>query len=125
MSFEILTNLSVSILVTCSSHYLLLLSTHSLIGRILQNSLICWLLILFIFVLPTIDLSTFISFASNIYLVLDVSALVSSAYIIVERMVALYIFDLVSFFIYLFLQRRSFKVSQSCCFLRLGFKLFY
>jgi hypothetical protein len=32
---------------------LLLLSTHSLIGWILQDSLICWLTILSIFVLPT------------------------------------------------------------------------
>ena len=40
----ILTNISASILVTCSPHSLLI-STHSLIGWIPQDSLICWLLI--------------------------------------------------------------------------------
>ena len=53
---DILTNLSTSILVTCWSHSLLLLSSYSLIGWILQDYLICWLLILSIFVLPTIFL---------------------------------------------------------------------
>jgi hypothetical protein len=43
--------------------------------------LVCWLLILSIFVLPTIFLSTFVSFASNICLVFYVSALASSAYV--------------------------------------------
>ena len=61
LSLDILTNLSASILVTCWSHSLLLLSTHSLRGWIPQDSLI--------FVLPTIALSIFISFASNICLV--------------------------------------------------------
>ena len=56
-----------SILVTCSSHSLLLY-THSSIGWIPKDSLICLLLILSIFVLPTIFISTFISFASNICL---------------------------------------------------------
>ena len=52
MSLEILTNLSASILLTCSSHsllllllLLLLLDTHSLTGWIPQDSLICWFLI--------------------------------------------------------------------------------
>ena len=53
LSLEILTDLSPFILVTCLS--LLLLSIHSL-GWIPQDSLICWLLILPIFVLPTIFL---------------------------------------------------------------------
>ena len=46
LSLEILIDLSASNLVTYSSHSLLLPSTHSLIGWILQDSLICWLLIL-------------------------------------------------------------------------------
>jgi hypothetical protein len=54
MSLEILTNLSASILVTCLSHSLLLFSIHS-IGWILQHSLIYWVIILSIFVLPTIS----------------------------------------------------------------------
>ena len=54
LSLEILTNPSASILVTCSSYSLLLLSMHSITGWIPQDSLICWLLILSIFVLPTI-----------------------------------------------------------------------
>ena len=70
---DILTNLSASILVTCWSHSLL--STHSLIGWIPQDSLICWILIQSIFVLQTIFFNTFISFASNICLVLYVSTL--------------------------------------------------
>ena len=41
LSLEIWTNLSASILVTCSSHSLLLF-THSFIGWIPQDSLICW-----------------------------------------------------------------------------------
>ena len=65
--------LSRSILVSCSSHslllLLLLLFTDSLIGWIPEDSLICWLLILSVFGLPTIFLSTFILFASNICLV--------------------------------------------------------
>ena len=40
---------SASILVTCSSHSLLLLSIHSLIGQIQQDSLISLLLNLFLF----------------------------------------------------------------------------
>ena len=71
------------------------------------------------FVLSTIFL---ISFASDLCLVSYVSALISSAYAIIGRMVALYIFDFVSFLIDLFLQT-SFK--QFCCFLSLGFNLFY
>jgi hypothetical protein len=47
---EILTNLSVSIFVICSSHSLLHLSTHSLIGWTPQDYLICWLRNLYIFV---------------------------------------------------------------------------
>ena len=67
---EILSNLSAFILVTCSTHsLLLLLSTHSLIGWITLDSLICWLFILCSFAWPTIFLSTFISFASIICLV--------------------------------------------------------
>ena len=62
-----------------------------------------------IFVLPIISLSNFISFASNICLVFYVSVLVSRAYVIIGCTDALYIFDLVSFLIYLFLQTRSFK----------------
>ena len=54
-SLEILTNLSASILVTCSFHSLFLFFTHSVLGWILQDFLICWLLILSIFVLPTIS----------------------------------------------------------------------
>jgi hypothetical protein len=46
-------------------------------------------------------LSTFISFASNICLVFDVSAVVSSAYVIIGRTVVFYIFYFVSFLIYL------------------------
>ena len=94
-SLEILTNLSASILVSCSSHSLLL-STHSLIGWISQDSLICWLFTLFIFVLPTIFHSTFISCTSNLFQVFDVSDLVSSAYVLIVRTVALYI----SYFVY-------------------------
>ena len=62
---EILTNLPASILATC---FLFLLSTHSLISWISQDSLIFCLSILFIFVLPTISLSNFSSFVSKIYL---------------------------------------------------------
>ena len=51
LSLKIWSNLSASILVTRSSHSLLLLliSTHLLIGCIPQDSLICWFLILFLF----------------------------------------------------------------------------
>jgi hypothetical protein len=42
-----------------------------------------------IFVILTIFLSTFISFASNIYLVFYIAALVSSAYVIIGRTVPL------------------------------------
>ena len=90
----ILTNFSAFIIVTFSSHSLLFLSTHSLIGWIPQESLICRLLILSIFVKQTIFLSTFISFVSNICLVFDVSALVSNAYVIIGRIVALYILEI-------------------------------
>ena len=45
-SVENLNNPSASILVTFSSYSLLLLSIHSLIDWIPQDSLICWLLIL-------------------------------------------------------------------------------
>ena len=69
LSLEILTNPSASILVKYTSYSLLLFSTHS-IRWIRQDSLICWLLILSIFVLPTIFLSTFISFNSSIDLIL-------------------------------------------------------
>ena len=74
LSLEILTNLSASFLVICSFHsllllLLLLLSTHSLIGWIRQDSLICWLLVLCSFVLSSVFLNTFISFASNFCLI--------------------------------------------------------
>ena len=78
LSLDILTNLSAYILVTCWSHSLLfLLSTHSLIGWIPQR----FLFIGFLF-----------SFSSNNCLVFDVPALVSSAYVIIGRTVALHIF---------------------------------
>ena len=120
LSVDILTNLSASILVTYWSRSLLLLSTHSLIDWITQDALICWLLILTIFVLPTIFLSTFISFAYSMCLFFMFLPLFL---VIIRRMVALYIFDSVSFLIYLVLQTGSFK--HSCCFLSLGFNLFY
>ena len=72
-------------LATYSSHSLLLLllllvSTHSLIDWIPKDSLICWLLILSIFILPTIFLSIFISFTTNIWVFFFcVSSPVSSA----------------------------------------------
>ena len=72
LSFDILSDLSASILVTCWSHSVLLLCTHTLIGWILQDYQISWLLILSIFVLPTIFLSTFISLALNICLGFDI-----------------------------------------------------
>ena len=100
----IVPNPSASFLATFWPHSLLFLYTHSLIVWIPQDSLTCWLLILSIFVLPTIFLSTFISLAYNICLVIYVSA-----YIIIRNTVALYILDFVSFLIYLLLQTRSFK----------------
>ena len=64
LSLDILNKLSASILVTCWSHSLL--ATHSLIGWIPQDTLICWLLIVSIFLIYF-----------QICLVFDVSALVS------------------------------------------------
>ena len=63
----------------------------------------------------------FISFTSNICLVLHVFALVSSAYVIIRSTVALYILDFVSFLIYLFLRTRSFIKSASLTVLEWGF----
>ena len=62
LSLEIFTNLSASILLTYSSHSLLYLDTHSLIGWIPQDYLICWLLILFFLVLSSHLLPTFVWF---------------------------------------------------------------
>ena len=88
LSLEILTNLPASMRVTCSSHsLLLLLSAYSLIGGIPLDSLICWLLILYILscqlffiVLSSHLLPTFFCFL--------VSALVSIAYVIIGSTVA-------------------------------------
>jgi Phosphoglycerol transferase and related proteins, alkaline phosphatase superfamily len=107
----ILTNLSASILVTCSSHSFLL-STHSLIGWIPQDSLICCLLILSIFVFQLFSLVLLICF-QHLSVFFYFSALVSSAYVIIGHMIVLYIFDFVSFLIYLFLQTRSFKQTAT------------
>jgi hypothetical protein len=65
------------------------------------------------FVLPTIFLSTFTSIASNICLLFYISALVTSAYVIIGRTVTFYIFDFVSFLLYLFLLIRSFKLPAT------------
>jgi hypothetical protein len=57
-----------------------------------------------IFVLPTIFLSAFISFVSKTCLVLDVSAYVSSAYVIIGvELSCIYFLYFLSLFIYLFL----------------------
>ena len=110
LSLDIITNLSASIVITCWSHYLpLLLSNHSIIGWIPQDSLICWLLILCILILPTIFLNTFISIASNICLVFYVSALVSSAYVIIGCTVVYFLF---CFFPHI-LANISLKITQS------------
>ena len=78
-------------------------SCHPLINRLDTEGLSdFWLLTLSIFVLTTIFLSTFISFAYNSCLVFNVSVLVSSAYVIIRCTVALYIFYFVSFLLYWF-----------------------
>ena len=74
-----------------------------------------------IFVLPTIFLSTFIPVACNICLVFYFSTLVSSVYVAIERTVALYIFEFVSFLIYLFLQTTSFRHPATLDAFELGY----
>ena len=68
-----------------------------------------------IFVLTTIFPSTSTSFV-YICLVFDVSARVSRAHVIIYHIVALYIFDFVSFLEELFLQTRAFKQPATLCF---------
>ena len=89
-------------------HFLLLLSTHSLIDWMPQGSVIFWHLILFCFAkyVPY----TFISFASNICLVLDMSALVFRAKVIVERRVGCLIYIWFCFLSHIFVSPpRSFN----------------
>ena len=105
-ALEILTNLSASIFVTCSSHSLLL----SLIGWISQKYLICRLLILSIFVLSTLFVSTFISFSSNISLAFMFALLfpvLSLPHMLVSP------------------DKIIQTASHSCCLLSLGFSFFY
>ena len=110
LSLEILTNLSSSILVTCSSQSLLIFFHPVIIclDSAEFSDFLSSYLFFYIFFIPTIFLSNFISFDSNICPVFYVSALVSSACVIIGRRIALYIFY-ASFIIYLFLQTRSFK----------------
>ena len=77
LSLEILTNLSVSIVVTCLSHSLLL-STHSLDTAVFSDLLTFY----------SIFLNTFVSFASTFvrfFIFFCVSTLVSSPYVIIGR----------------------------------------
>ena len=132
MSLEILTNLSASILVACSSHCLLLF--HPLINRLDTagfSDLLASHSVYFCFADYFSYYSHLICFQHlSVFFFFYVSVLVSSVYVIIGRKVALYIFDFVSFLIYLFLQTRSFKqpvtlAAHSCCFLSLCFNLFY
>ena len=107
LSLVILANHPASTLVTCSSHSLLLLSTHSFIDWIPQDTLICWLLIVCIFVLPTVLLVLSSDFLPTIVSYFYFYAPASSAYATIGLMVSLYIF--VFCFLSSYLQTRLFK----------------
>ena len=96
-------------------------SFQPLINRLDIAGFSDWLASYSVFVLPTIFLSTLISLSSNICLIVYVSALLSSAYVIIGRADTLYIFTF-CFFSHIFVSPGKIiqTASHSCCFLSLA-----